>query len=530
MKKVEKIFSDYLDDIDDLKIETDQDGISSIYGLVILNNIAYKVSVRRSETDFRKPKKEGRPPVARPLYTGTISIISIVTNRVLLSEMKRRKRVESGREYKDKDIYASITYQCNSADPHDIAAILRRQIDTLYRENCAQLKDEVMRWIRPDQLTPELAYLKYVDEYLSMEHRGSEHNEKRKKQIQEVFSLLPCCPLGKLKSRDVDAILEKKHISLTKIELCSSFVSYLIGRDYYPGRNPFPSEAKRELTPEALDKKAFTSYGLSVSVFNKLVELIDRGFGGLYCAVALLLSGFFLQDIINFRWRDLEFKSSEKDFVIVHFRKDELVAAIHDFSRPIIPDSALYLRKVYKQLCNQYGKEAAANFYIASEDPAAGIMPDREKISVQARNLLVRAGHKGRLSAPGRLANEEEHISIELLRNNYQSMLLKAGLQNDPDTYRYLCGTLLRSTTYTNYESHTSPAAQYRFYTILKTLSTEKKMPRDVERREDGYIHLTIYPKTNHEVVRLIGSLELGPGEKIIIRSKHGITGSIAIE
>ena len=91
-----------------------------------------------------------------------------------------------------------------------------------------------------------------------------------------------------------------------------------------------------------------------------------------------------------------------------------------------------------------------------------------------------------------------------------------------------MCGVLLKSSTYTSYESHTTPEAQFRLYTILKSISVEKKVKEKsgVEKVKDGWLYKAV-PRTNHEVARVTGTIQLCPGEKIIIRVPHGVTGVV---
>ena len=107
-------------------------------------------------------------------------------------------------------------------------------------------------------------------------------------------------------------------------------------------------------------------------------------------------------------------------------------------------------------------------------------------------------------------------------------LISKAGLKDDADTYHFLAGLVYRSSTYTNYESHTSPEAQYRLYTILQSLNVEKPIRQITERHctEDKLVYRAV-PKTNHEATQVLGTIVLRPGEEIRVRVPHGITGRI---
>ena len=157
---------------------------------------------------------------------------------------------------------------------------------------------------------------------------------------------------------------------------------------------------------------------------------------------------------------------------------------------------------------------------------------DRADIVQTANNLLVRAGYTDPLWKTGRPSKRDEPIPVRLLQTNYQRMLnSRCGLSDDPDTASFLSGLQFQSSTYTNYESHTSPEAQYRLYTILQPLSVEHKLrkPKELRNTKDGQIY-TAGPGTNHEVAQVFGRIQLPPGESITIRCPHGVTGSIKFQ
>jgi hypothetical protein len=107
-----------------------------------------------------------------------------------------------------------------------------------------------------------------------------------------------------------------------------------------------------------------------------------------------------------------------------------------------------------------------------------------------------------------------------------QEQISYAGLRNEPDTFHYLCGEQYNNTTYINYESHTSPEAQYRFYTILQPISVEHNIRQHPTNRtfKDGSKFRST-PHTNHEIAQVNGSITIPPRAKIIIRCPHGVTG-----
>ena len=513
MSKTTNPFSSYFDDVEELKYQVDDEGLVIVKGIAVLNDIFLKITIRRREgADVISPDNNSLS--AKPLYRGTISMISPLDGSVLLSEAKKRAKEAANKQYKDKDIYASINYRCNSADMDVFISTLRRQVDKLLLENGEQYTETRFKYMSPDKLTPLLASTKHVGEFLEIVYASSsmESNNKRRRAIQKIFNKLPNIPMCKIRGRDISVLIEREHITAENVKLCHLFWAYLLESGKCSGKNPVQETSIREPSVETKNKKAFTSSELSENVFVRLFELINKTLSALYCALVLLLSGFTLDDICSLKWEDIEFVQGYDDFAIVHIRKEYVVISKHDYSRPAIPDTAMYLKRAYDDLCTKYSAETIRSWYIASAESSRDKPADRKLITEAANNLLVRAGHVGRLTAPGRLGDKEP-IPITLLRSNYQRMLFtKCGLNDDLDTFSFLAAIQLQSSTYTNYESHTSPEAQYRLYTILKSISVEKKLRKSSICREtkEGLVY-TATPDTNHEVVRVTGEIVLQP-------------------
>ena len=245
--------------------------------------------------------------------------------------------------------------------------------------------------------------------------------------------------------------------------------------------------------------------------------------------MVLLISGFTWPQIKLLKWCDIKFVSGYTDFAIVHMIKDNTVTEKHDYSRPVIPDTAKYLFSCYKDFSNRHGEDNVLGSYIARNDITTNAIFDRSDVAEAANNILVRAGYSESLRTPGR-PGIKDPAAISLLTTNYRRMLnFKAGLKDDTDTYHFLAGMQFKSSTFINYESHTSPEQQYRLYTILKPLSVEEKIrkPKELKSTEDGLLY-TAAPKNNHEVAQVSGTITLAPGQSMTIRCPHGVTGRIS--
>ena len=509
------------DDADELIIERDDEGVLSIKGLALLNNVHYKISVHRNQSGSYAANDNSTALMHKPLYTGTISILDPAGTRVMLSEAKRRQKDASGKEYTNKDIYATIKFQCNSIDETTLSRILMRQVNTLFLENVGQLDMAITKAMRPEQVTPLFAADKYLGDFMTglMANASPESIVKQQEKVKKALSLLPCVPIARLSKREVNTILESNKVSNKTRNICSAFFEFLITNKKCTGKNPIKIAPTEDSSEFNQNKSAFTTQELSEDVFKKLFEILNKKETCLNCVIALLISGFSKSDVNNLIWGNIEF-TKEKDLVIVHINRDYSGISKHDFSRPAIINTARYLKRVYQSL-------RAAD----EEIDGKPIFPyeDRSKtnLSNEVNNILVRAGFAGKLALPGRPGDGEESIPLMILQNNYRRMLIsKAGLKDDPDTLAFLSGQLLKSSTFVNYESHTSPDAQKRLFTILKPLAVEEKISKKSGVSEaHGQTVFFGVPATTHEVVRIIGTVNLPPGKTLTIRVPHGGTG-----
>ena len=521
--------SAYFDDVADVDISKDDEGIVRIKGVALFHDVQVKITVTRKDSVLEDLKCGKKITSAAPLYKGTISLLSPEDkNKVLISEAKKR---EKGDNAKRKDLYATASVWSRSIDPDNLAAAIFDKAKQLIDDNRDQLNVYSLKYMTPDQVTASFAVENYLEAFLREAYPNSneETQKHRRNRIKRVFAQLRNVPLCKIKRTEANKLVSADAASDTG-ELCALFIDYLHNEGILCGNNPFTLKAK-EISIEQCNKKAFAAKTLDDTVFSKLIRLINKDFLPVYCGVMLLASGFSLSDIRKLKWADIGFVSGYIDFAIIKIRRDQLLIAKHDFARPAIPDAAMYLSAVYSHLLETFSQEELVNQYVVTNNENGNKPADSKEIVLAANNLLIRAGYKDSLVALGRPAKEEDAIPVTLLQSNYRHMLIsKAGLKDDADTYHYLAGLVYRSSTYSNYESHTSPEAQYRLYTILQPLSTEKPIRQITEHHQadDKMIYRAV-PKSNREVAQILGKIVLNPGEHIRIRVPHGVTGRIEI-
>ena len=441
----------------------------------------------------------------------------------MLSEAKRRDKEENQIPFKPKDIYATKKIRCDSADPQELVSDIMSRISALIEEDKSQLDQAILRAMTPDQLSLPYASETYASDFLRLTYPNAapEKNAERLAQLQRTLSKFPATPISKIGKRQVNTILNEIHATDENVKLCFLFVEYLLRMRKCTGPNPFTKpEAQKNSRKNALAQQE-----MGDTVFKKMFELLNKKPFPINVIIALKASGFPIADIKDLSCNDLEIISGFKDFVAAHIQREYAAVSKHDFSRPVIPDAALLIRKTMQELKKQMPAEEFANQSIWPKDL------DNKAVNNEIRNTMVRAGFAGDFSAPGRPREDDVSIPAGILESNYKRMLFaRAGLNDDPDTYNFLCGTLYKSSTYTNYESHTDGDSMLRLYQFLKPLSTEKKLGKASGYRTEGEkVIYEAWPDTNHEAANLRGLVRLRPGEKATICCPHGASGIIRL-
>lgn len=510
-------------DAEELAIEQDKEGILKLKGIVVVEGISFRISVKRNDSGNVEVGNSVSPPKYKYLYTGTVSTLDPSTTEVMLSEKKRRAKEEKQLSFKPKDIYATAKIRCDSSDPQKLADAIMDRITALIQQDRSQLDEAILRAMTPDQLSLPFAAEQYADDFLRRSYPRSapEENAKRLARLQRTLSKFPATPSAKLGKRQVCTILNEIHATDESVKLCFLFVEYLLQMRKCSGANPFTMPGSRKSS----GRNALVQQELGDTVFEKFFELLNKQLSPMNVIIALAASGFPLADIKGMSWSDLEIVPGYKDFVIAHIQRDYASVSKHDFSRPVIPDTALLSRRTIRELKKQVPAEELAEQSIWSKDL------DNKAVNNEIRNLLVRSGFAGDFSAAGRPSENDVDIPAGILQTNYKRMLYaKAGLKDDPDTYNFLCGTLYKSSTFTSYESHTGVDSMLRLYQYLKPLSVEKKLVKSSGYRSEA--DKTIYeawPETNHEAVHVRGFVRLKPGEQLVPCSPHGVQGIIRL-
>ena len=491
--------------------------IQSIHGLVEFNSITARLSIERKDTGT--------------LYRGTVSLINPATGRVLVSEMRRRARTEAGKPTDDRYCYASEEIKCNNNDPKVLAEAIKQHVTNLISENLEQLKSALRVALPPDVITPFLAVQLYVEDFLSRNYPDSpaENNHRRAATIRKYCALMANLPMRDFTAKDIDRFVRQHKISDDHYRLLSGFWSYCLRTKVCTGDLPFSSETHRKrVSYETQNRKASTAETLTSEQLSKAFELINHEDipKGIHCGFALIASGFTPEDAIQKSWRDITFRRTA-DRALVNHQRPELAGSMHDFSRPLAPESARFLRKVRNYLRDTYG-DTHLEWPIVFDALPPEKSVDTKTLTGSIRNLLVRAGVPDKMFASAKYARES--VAVALLYNTYEHHLRFAcGLNFDDDTREFLLGHKLRSSTYTAYVSHIDSTAQDHLHTALQPMAFPRKYvaPKPPQPSPGRAIH-TFAPEMTNQRVHVTARIKLRPSETLSIKCLHGVTGTVS--
>ncbi len=221
--------------------------------------------------------------------------------------------------------------------------------------------------------------------------------------------------------------------------------------------------------------------------------------------------------------------------MVIHFIQPNRAGALHNYSRPCIPQCAMVLRKAYHQLRENYGKTALAKMPVAGmlSDPTRTI--DQETLVKHARKMLRQAGAEEMQMRQVQAQHKRDPrvaISTRLLHNTYEYNLYhRCGLEMRSGTAQFLLGySVVNDVTSNNYTSFTSPEAQERLYTILRVLRPEKSIdpPTSPVSLDNGKEQYTAAPPSTARVAGAVFTVLLLPDQHFRIACPHGDHSSVA--
>lgn len=422
----------------------------------------------------------------------------------------------------------------NSLDINEIKAAIENGALRLYEAYAPSLHRLQGETARTDTITPAVAAIQYVDEFIRVCHKNLMPRSMvdYRSRIIGACAALPHLAMSQYTKKTAKAFWENAAVSKQTKALVRSFLGFCLARKICEGSNPFPPIEKRKKSPKAKQKQAKCPDELSFSQQDAMFEQMYPTHTGGDCGISLQLWGGFSAKIAcGFNWGDLVFDPERPDYVRVKYQMNDLAGATHNFIRPVLPAGALILSARHTELAQKYSEESLEKMPIVSQltDPTKRMSADA--LVQLATTKLRTIGITNADLADLREDDDRTAVSRRLLLNTYKKLIVvHCGLQDDPGSANYLQGLSLQDdVTSDHYTSFSADEAGERLYTIERSTMPQFDIPQPAEYEQcpDGSVQYNFSPDHTRQRVGVVGELTLNPGDVVTILCPHGVTGSV---
>lgn len=481
----------------------------------------------------------------RYVMRGTVSVISPADGAVLQlkgrekSEITKKLSVDyiarmEGKRLPELNLSAAI--YCTSLEIEQIKAAIQKSALRLYKGYAAQIHRALGEVARPDTITPSIAAHKFVDRYLEKNHPNlnTKSCETYRGEILDMCSAMPHIPMKDYSVSTLKKWAAWSDLSNHRKELLRKFWMFCIDSKVCIGKSPFPPKEKKIKSSDTAIEKMGRLSILTIEQQDALFELMIRAPTGADCGVALKLWGNYnFKTACSFKWSDVIFASDHDDYVRIKYSRTDLAGATHSYICPLFPAGALILQKRYNELRKIYDEDAIGQMPIVSQakSPGIGLTPSAltqtatmrlHSIGLTYENL--HALHKN---------NKSVAVSNLILENTYAyCVYVLCDLDDEPGTAKFLLHeSLAANVTDDHYTSFTSDEAGERLHTIMSFVIPDSPIEEVISPISmiNGKTKYSYVPETTRQRVGLVDSYILQPGEELIIKCRHGVTGSASV-
>ena len=320
-------------------------------------------------------------------------------------------------------------------------------------------------------------------------------------------------------------------VSKATRELMHHFWQFCLDNRYCVGNDPFPPETVKQKSPEKLLAKALRPVRLSPEEEDKLYGIVINTPSGPDCGIALQLWGGYAATLAcEFCWGDIVW-SEDKDYVRIRYYRPDLAGATHDDTCPLFVCGARVLQARRDQLLDTYTQDQINAMPIVStvRDPYKPLGADA--LTQHATMLLRQIGIGNDSLAALHQIDPTSAVSKRLLLNTYAyAVTTRCVLHNEPGTAQYLLHlSLAGNVSDDHYTSFSTEEGGVHLYAIISAVCPlEYLEPTEkYEMHPEGTVMWCYRPDNSRQRVGAVGEYRLAPGEELIIKAPHGVTGSV---
>lgn len=409
----------------------------------------------------------------------------------------------------------------------------------------------------PDHIRPLDALEGHATSFFREYHPRTKERTRKEytANMQKFLASLPAEPMASFTARQIELKLAEKKPGTRVQKHLYEFWSYCIAHKICSGENPFPQAREERQSPTALQNKVGKARSMPLDMQDRLIEMLLKSATGYDCMVALMLSGFELDEAVHMTWRRVLFDAKRDDHVRMLFLRPALAGSTHNFTRALLPGAALVLRKRFEQLCKNKPVEKVLDEFVVGKAFSRKKKTSTNKTGSQKgggeesettdsfrliREDVVRYANKviSMVDSEGILATKkrgkkpgDESAARSLLRDTYKKDVAEmVDLKNEPGSYKFLLGQALgHDSTSDDYAPFTSEEGAKRLYSLLKPLGPNKEIEEVplMETLDDGRVLYRIRPKRTRERAGVVIRANIKKGETPEVRCAHGVVGKV---
>jgi len=479
-------------------------------------------------------------PESGCLYGGTVSLVDHETGWIMKKKGQAyrdqvRKRRELGLpELPPNDAAFNIfkRLRIRSQDLNIIRMMITIKALELFAENILRLATMAQKQGRIEEMTFPLAVAIYGHKYLKMLHGSADKRDRVRQRLTRIAKVMGATAIKDLDERIIKGVMVALGSNAeTYIRTARDFLEALAAEVQRPTstENAFGtylrSEALKRRKKDKADEKAREA-AKKTDVFStaellRLYRKIEEEYeDGRAMALVLAFEGIPLERSCDFLWEDLEFT---RDWVVIKYRRDELVGGQKDFSFAAGRFASRILRKRYEFVCRTAGEQQAQKLPVLSiaTDVRKGIRKDSaEKYS---RTIIEAFAPESYASMIGDVPRE---AGIKLLHNTRNARLeYECGIAEDTGMMRHLQHLAPASVQAEHYRALTDESGLHVQEVLLRrdTLGMEAPTGKQVtQATEDGRTMHTVHAQDLERPLAVRMRLKLKAGEQVRIRNNYG--------
>ncbi len=462
----------------------------------------------------------------RKNYRGQIKVISPCGGKMaFLAKHPHGKKKES--RVKSREFYPR---NCSRAE---VEKCVKQKALVIHSDNALMFSRLLKENVTPETILAELAGSLYGNEFINYRFKDRNTQETMSKKLSKLRGILAALP-AKAMAKITSAELTNCTAGFPKVDLTllSDFWDYCLMLHYCSGNNPVYVPAASSASPTSKQAKLHKLTRVpaeNLKMFDKRnLDVHD----GPHCGAALMGSSISSKAACALRWRDISWPTDDPSYALVKLDRPDVLCAVHNFTRPLVPAAALTLYKRRQHLAEQYSPEILRDMYVVTtkSDPTKPMLPSA--LVQETKRFLLETGIDRNKLLQSK-ESRSDPISARILTETYKDLITHTcGVPEGSGTYKFLLAqAIFNDVTSSNYVSFTSEAGSLRLYKYLRPTAPLKLYDRTLMRRcENGTDIIEVNPSDSTRCAGMISDTILYPGQEIILEAETGLTGTVEAE